>query len=159
MSETNWRTIANELLGSWDVPNPITVQIEKVERTEIFNTQLRDKKTVVVVEFAGNLKPMVLNKTNLSMIESILGTPIIEKWVGKKITIATEKVRIKGKMEPALRVQKTVAESAMPIACEKCGEEIKGFDKYTAEQVAQINLKNHGKKLCVNCSKEMREEQ
>ena len=43
------------------------------------------------------------------------------------------------------------------LTCENCGNEIQGFDKYTADAIANSALKKFGKKLCFQCAKQAKE--
>ena len=43
------------------------------------------------------------------------------------------------------------------IVCEQCGKPIKAIGQFSAEQIANINQKRYGKKLCGECSKKLGE--
>jgi hypothetical protein len=47
---------------------------------------------------------MVANATNLKRIAKLLGSPFIEDWTNKRITLTTEKVKAFGEMHDAVRV-------------------------------------------------------
>lgn len=57
-----------------------------------------------VVSFAGDAKPLVLNKTNSMTIKAVLG-PETTTWRGKKIEVFPSTTPFQGKMVPCLRVR------------------------------------------------------
>jgi hypothetical protein len=59
----------------------------------------------IVARLKGAKKPLILNKTNCQIITRNLGTPYIEEWAGKSITIYAAKVRAFGEMTEAIRVK------------------------------------------------------
>jgi len=63
------------------------------------------QETKPIVSFAGQDKQLILNKTNARRIESILGFDDSEDWIGKSITLITEKVDAFGKIQDAVRVK------------------------------------------------------
>ena len=57
------------------------------------------------------------------------------------------------------KAEEPVAEEApAKIICEKCGSEVKGEKKYTAEQIAAMSKDKYGKTLCVDCAKKAKAE-
>jgi len=78
-----------------------------------------------VLQFSGKEKGLVLNKTNALMISSRYG-PETAGWLGKKITIHSEKVPFKGNLVDAIRVQLPSSiniENAVASEPEKGGSE------------------------------------
>ncbi len=127
---TNWKNLAKyDYLGAYSlegVVNELTLTIKSIVRapvtaeggaTEnciIANFEETNKNGVVV-------KPMVLNKTNCKMITSLYGTPFIEQWVGKKITIYVQQnVKFGRELKPALRIKNVIPS----FKCSVCGKEI-----------------------------------
>ena len=58
----------------------------------------------IVAQLAGE-KPFILNKTNCKTIAKVHGSPYIEDWAGKKITLYVAKVKAFGDTVEALRVR------------------------------------------------------
>ena len=70
-----------------------------------------------VVASLKDEKPFILNKTNLKAIESVAGTPDVDKWKGLRIEITVKKVRAFGTTTDALRVVPKAP--ALPILTDK----------------------------------------
>lgn len=83
----------------------IIVKIADVRTEQVRNQQGAEEK--LVIYFDGNVRPnkWICNKTNASRIESVLGSPYIDEWVGKKIQLYSEMVSAFGKTGPAIRVR------------------------------------------------------
>jgi hypothetical protein len=67
----------------------------------------KDKERHPVLWFKGTEKGLVLNKTNAMTIAALYG-PEMNEWLGKRITLYTERVRIGGENKIAIRVVKQV---------------------------------------------------
>ena len=107
---THWKKLTNpNYIGSHDFqPNQeLQVEIEKVsqERIELFNGKKHEEKDTILARFKGAKKPMILNKENMKIITKCLGTPYIEEWSGKKITLHVTKVSAFGEIVDAVRVK------------------------------------------------------
>lgn len=107
---TNINKLRNpNYLGSWDLQDTsgkmidIIVTIKEVTKEEAFNMQAQAKEEVVTVHF-NEVKPMILNSTNLKMIVKVTGTEYIEQMVGKKIQLTTKKVKAFGEIHDAIRI-------------------------------------------------------
>lgn len=107
---THWKKLTNpDYLGSYslDPGQELTLTIRNVVRENVTGPDGR-KEECTVVHFKEKQKPMILNVTNAKTIQSIYGTPYIEDWVNKKITIKSEKIKAFGDYVDALRIKKTV---------------------------------------------------
>jgi len=107
MKKTHWHKLDNpNYLGAYSLldgtDKDLTVMIEKVVIEEV-QTQ-RGSDPCKVAHLKGQ-KPMILNVTNCKTIESIYGTPYIEDWAGKKITLYVAMVNFKGDQVEALRIR------------------------------------------------------
>ena len=104
---THWKKLTNpNYIGSYTV-EPGKELIVEIKNVSVQKVQTGDGQTEekVVADLVGQ-KPMVLNKTNMELITEVLGTPYIENWVGKKITLYVERVSAFGEMVDALRVKR-----------------------------------------------------
>lgn len=81
------------------------VTIKKVCKEEVNSTDGK-KSMCLVAYFYDSSKPMVLNKTNCKTIEKIY-SPFTEDWIGKKITVFSQKVKAFGDVVDALRIRPT----------------------------------------------------
>lgn len=107
---THWKKLTDpNYIGSHDFQpgQELTVVIESVnkERIELFNGKGMDIKDCVLAKFKGAKKPMILNKENMKLITKVTGTPYIEQWVGKSITLHVVPVRAFGETVDAVRVK------------------------------------------------------
>lgn len=82
----------------------LVVEIEKVVNENVIDPATRKEEQCVVAYLKGN-KPMILNATNQKMIADVVGSPYIERWAGKKITLYVAKVKAFGSIHDALRVR------------------------------------------------------
>ena len=96
----------NNFLGAWSFPNgDETLTIASVGEEEMFDAQTGGKKTGLCIRFNERELPMVLNKTNASMIAEVTGSDVMRDWIGKQIIVGTERVKAFGKVSQAIRVR------------------------------------------------------
>lgn len=70
-----------------------------------------------VLRFKGASKLMVLNKTNAERIAKLYGDELLD-WIGKPVTLMTEKVYAFGKNHDALRIKEVIPEQPSKDAAE-----------------------------------------
>lgn len=107
---THWKKLTNpHYVGAHDLQpgQELTVTIESIknEVVKMFDGKELKEEQCIVATLKGAKKPMILNKTNCRIITSNTGSPYIEDWVGKSITIYAAKVRAFGQTTEALRVK------------------------------------------------------
>jgi hypothetical protein len=95
-------------IGSWDlldengkVVNRL-VRIVKVEKQTVHDGTGNSEQLPVVL--LKDLKPLVLNATNMKAIAKATGSNFIEDWVGKTIELTVKKVKAFGEVHDAIRV-------------------------------------------------------
>ena len=108
---TDWRTIVgnSETLAAADLDgHAVTVEIESVkggvfEEDEDTGAKKLDKKAMIA--FVGKHKKLAANTINCLLIEAMWGKDY-EQWIGHRLTIAPDKVEVKGKFygDPCVRV-------------------------------------------------------
>lgn len=106
MSKTHWKKLTNpNYIGAYSLEDgkDLVVQIESVTRELV--TGENGKKDEYTVAKLKNQKPFILNATNQKLISKALGTPFIEDWVGKKITLYVSYTKLKGDDVECLRVR------------------------------------------------------
>ena len=153
MNKTHWKKLTSpNYLGSWDFQpgEERTVTIKEVKQ-EIVQNQ-NGKEECTVAHFVEDIKPLILNKTNGSMIAKVWGTPYIEDWAGKKITLKVKKISAFGEMVDAVRVSSD-RPTGEKIFCEACRNEILPVDGRSAEVIANATKNKYGKKLCMMCAR------
>lgn len=105
--KTHYKKLRNpNFLGSYELmtggePKDLIVEIVSASKEHVQNG---DKKEEAMVLKLKNQKPMIVNSTNAKAIEKALGSPYIEDWAGKLITLCVKKIRAFGESVDALRV-------------------------------------------------------
>ena len=107
-NKTHWRKQDNpNYLGAYSLMDgnakDLIVIIEKVVQEEVKNE--RGSESCRVAYLKGQ-KPLILNTTNSRMIEKIHGTPYIEDWKGKAITLYVAKIKAFGDEVECIRIRK-----------------------------------------------------
>jgi len=86
----------------------VAVSISSVEREKITDDQK------LVCYFKGQLKALVLNKTNALSIEEIAGTDETDDWTNVRIVLYPSTVFFNGSKVPCVRVKAPHRASAVP---------------------------------------------
>ena len=159
-THTHWKkTTDRNYLGEWDLPekDDLVVTIKSYEQDkEIKTDKGTDKKFVVWFKEAE--KPMILNTTNKGRIAAAVGSPYIEDWVGKKVSLYRDRVKAFGDIHDCIRIRSTAPDSKTYI-CDECGSEIKTSSGHSPKQIATASKKQFGKTLCMECAHTLKEEQ
>jgi len=108
MKKTHWKKLDNpNYLGAYSLldgeTKELTVTIEKVVVEKVKSQ--RGEEDCKVAYIKGQ-KPMILNVTNCRIIEDIYGTPYIQDWIGKQVTLYVAKIKVHGDDMEALRIKK-----------------------------------------------------
>jgi hypothetical protein len=140
--KTHFKKLRNpNYVGSWDLAdengnfNDKVVTITSVAKDMVFDGK-GGQEECVVVKFA-EVKPMVCNSTNLRAISKNLGSPYIEDWAGKKITLTVQKVKAFGEVHDALRIKKYVEPTKPTLSPERFKAALESIAKktYTKEKL------------------------
>lgn len=153
---THWKKLTNpNYLGAYSIENgqDLILTIKYVQEEKVIGLDGK-KDDCVVCHFSENVKPMILNATNMKTITKLYKTPYIEEWTGKKIQIGIEKVKAFGDVVEALRVRKVVpkVEPEKLPKCEKCGADVHPMGNMTSEQLIAYTKNKYGKGLCSSCA-------
>lgn len=95
--KTHWKKLENpDYIGAYSLEDgkDLIVTIDTVKR-ELVTGQGGKKEECTIAHLKGQ-KPFILNRTNMKMIQKIYGTPYIEEWTGKKITLFVAKIKAFG---------------------------------------------------------------
>lgn len=108
-TKTHWRKQDNpNYLGAYSLMDgqtkDLTVTIEKVVKEDVKNERGSEPCRVAYLK---DSKPLILNTTNSKIIEKIYGTPYIEDWKGKEITLYVAKIKAFGDEIECLRIRNT----------------------------------------------------
>lgn len=160
----------SEYLGAEDI-EPGTEPILTIKA--LYNgmiTLQRGKENKDVIVFAeervpgiNNVRPLVCNATNRKTLKKLYKSVTADALVGKKIQLWIDnKVRDPqtGELTDGIRIRPRIPvdKKAEAVICEQCGKPIKAIGQFSAEQIASINQKRYGKKLCGECSKKLGEQ-
>ncbi len=104
---THWKKLTNpNYIGAYvlEPGQELRLTIKNVQKEMVTSTD-GNAQECVVCYFERAKKPMILNKTNMKIIEKLHGTPYIEEWIGKDVIIYTAKVKAFGEKVDALRIK------------------------------------------------------
>ena len=102
----HWKKTTNpNYIGSWDFDDgkDMIVKVKDVKQEIIANQQGKEEK--LVMHFEGDVKPLIMNKTNMQAAEMATGTPYIDEWVGKKLQLYVTLVSAFGETTMAVRIR------------------------------------------------------
>lgn len=83
------------------------VEIEKVEKAEVFNPKTNKKSYKLALRFKGKVKGFICNRTNATSISKVTGKKEASLWVNQKITLYPTTCKVGRETEPCLRVRET----------------------------------------------------
>lgn len=153
----------SEYLGAEDI-DPGSEPILTIDH--IYNgmvTLQRGKENKDVITFREesvpgikNVRPLIVNSTNRKTLRKIFKAVTAESLEGKRIQLYLDpNVRdpSTGDKVDGIRIRPKVPSGnvAPTPKCEMCGNPIKAFGQYTAEQVAQLGMEKYGKRVCIEC--------
>ena len=103
----HWKKTTNPTyIGSWDFDDgkDMIVQVKDLKQ-EMIPNQTGGREEKLVMYFENDVKPLILNKTNMKAIEKATGTAYLDEWVGKKLQLFVTAVSAFGEMTLAVRVR------------------------------------------------------
>ena len=104
---THWKKLVNtDYIGAYSLTpgQDLTVTILSVGRELVTGTGGK-KEECTVAKLKGQ-KPFIINRTNAKTISQVHGTPFIEEWAGKQITLYVSTTKVAGEEVECLRVRK-----------------------------------------------------
>lgn len=104
--KTHWKTLINiDYIGAYSLEDgkDLNITIESVGK-EIVKGTGGKKEECTVAKLVGQ-KPFIINRTNAKTIQKILGSPFIEDWAGKTITVFATTTSVAGEVVECLRVR------------------------------------------------------
>lgn len=102
----NYKSFNSNYIGGWtfaDGDRVLTIKDVMVQNVKNEKNQNGEEKMCVLFDEID--KPMVLNSTNNDTITRVIGSPMFDDWIGKRIKVGTEKVRAFGDVWDAVRVR------------------------------------------------------
>lgn len=126
----------------------ITVTIQSVSQDKVKGADGKD--SLCIVAKTAETKPIILNKTNCKTITKVLGTPVVERWVGQKIIVGVGKVKAFGDIVDALVVQKNKPTPDKPKDYTKQIESINACPDMPALVALWNSFDNDAKTACLS---------
>ena len=160
----------SEYMGAEDI-DPETEPVLTIKN--IYNgmvTLSRGKEKKDFIVFAEEtvpgikiVRPLIVNATNRKTLRKLYKTVTADSLEGKKVQLYLEhNVRdpSTGDKVDGIRIRNRipVQQSTAPVMCADCGQQITAVGTYSAYDIAQINEKRFGRKLCAACSKKLAEQ-
>ena len=155
----NWREyFKNTHLSYYDLSGDTIVTIKEMSYDEITGPGGR-KDNCLVMHFAHDMLPMIVNTTNAKMVSDLTKTNKPIEWIGKSITLyPNENVKMKGETVGGIRIRATLPAVSLPKInkerFDKMAEAIKkgrySLDKalyqfdYTTDQLSQLKALKDG---------------
>lgn len=150
---THWKKLTNpDFLGAYALEpgEDKTLTIARASKESFIGTAGK-KDEGIVIHWKENEKPMICNVTNAKTVEKVTGSPYIEDWAGKKITLYIAEVSAFGETVDALRVRPFPPREE--IFCEDCGQPIRAAGGKNPLAIARSTEERYGRKLCAECAK------
>lgn len=153
----------SEYMGAEDIEPGVepTLTIDHLYNAVITLQRGKERKDVITfkeesVPGINLVRPLVVNSTNRKTLRKIYKAVSASALEGKRITLYLDpNVRdpSTGDKVDGIRIRPKVPSGTAAAApkCEVCGNPIKAFGQYTAEQVAQLGLEKYGKRVCLEC--------
>ena len=162
MSRTHWKQLQNnDWIGAYALTDgqDLTLTIDKAMQEQVTGNNGKREMCLTVHWAERDYKPMIVNRTNAKTITKVVGSPYIEEWHGKAITLYVDTTRLGGDIVECLRIRpyppkqtKQTATAHTDLVCEGCGKPIVAAYGMTAEQVADSTAKKYGNRLCADCA-------
>ena len=162
MSRTHWKQLQNnDWIGAYALQDgqDLTLTIDKAMQEQVTGNNGKREMCLTVHWLERDYKPMIVNRTNAKTITKVTGSPYIEDWHGKAITLYVDTTRLGGDIVECLRVRpyapkqpKQTATAHTDLICEGCGKPIQAAYGMSAENVAESTAKKYGKRLCADCA-------
>lgn len=108
-SKTHWKKLQHpDYIGAYELMDgtgdkELVVLIEKISRKVVKGPDGKEEECTVA-QLQGQ-KPMILNATNQKIMAKLFGSPFIEDWAGRPMTLYVAKVKAFGDVVDALRVR------------------------------------------------------
>lgn len=119
--------IESKYLKQSDFPTPLIVTVAKIGQINIAK-EGDNPETKWAVRFKEFQKPMLLNTTNIKLLEKACGSDDTDDWIGKEVIVYTDdSVSFGGQVVGGLRIRR---EESAPIrkAAAGAAPQAAGFD-------------------------------
>jgi len=112
---THWKDNFNyAYLGAYSINGTDLIgTIKQVKKESVTGTNGKSEECTICY-FSDLEKPMILNKTNCKIISKMYGTPYIEEWAGKQISLYKANVSAFGEQIEAIRIRSEAPNAELP---------------------------------------------
>ena len=159
MSRTHWKQLQNnDWIGAYALQDgqDLTLTIDKAMQEQVTGNNGKREMCLTVHWLERDYKPMIVNRTNAKTITKVTGSPYIEDWHGKQITLYVDTTRLGSDIVECLRIRpyapKQTATVNAELVCADCGKPITDAYGMSAAQVADSTSKKYGRPLCADCA-------
>ena len=162
MSRTHWKQLQNnDWIGAYALKDgqDLTLTIDKAMQEQVTGNNGKREMCLTVHWLEREYKPMIVNRTNAKTITKVTGSPYIEDWHGKQITLYVDTTRLGSDIVECLRIRpyapkqtKQTATVNTELVCADCGKFITDAYGMSAAQVADSTNKKYGRPLCADCA-------
>ena len=162
MSRTHWKQLQNnDWIGAYALQDgqDLTLTIDKAMQEQVTGNNGKREMCLTVHWLERDYKPMIVNRTNAKTITKVTGSPYIEDWHGKQITLYVDTTRLGSDIVECLRIRpyapkqtKQTATANTELVCADCGKPITDAYGMSAAQVADSTNKKYGRPLCADCA-------
>ena len=162
MSRTHWKQLQNnDWIGAYALQDgqDLTLTIDKAMQEQVTGNNGKREMCLTVHWLERDYKPMIVNRTNAKTITKVTGSPYIEDWHGKQITLYVDTTRLGSDVVECLRIRpyapkqtKQTATATAELVCSDCGKPITDAYGMSAAQVADSTAKKYGRPLCADCA-------
>ena len=162
MSRTHWKQLQNnDWIGAYALQDgqDLTLTIDKAMQEQVTGNNGKREMCLTVHWLERDYKPMIVNRTNAKTITKVTGSPYIEDWHGKQITLYVDTTRLGSDIVECLRIRpyapkqtKQTATVNAELVCADCGKPITDAYGMSAAQVADSTTKKYGRPLCADCA-------
>jgi len=155
-TKTHWKKLTNpDYIGTYILApgEERTVKISHVKREQVAG--INGKKEECTVAHLVGEKPFILNRTNAKTITKLYGSPYIEDWAGKLITIYAAKVSAFGEEVEALRIRNVKPRTA-PVDYSAQAASLRACTTLDALQSAYMSLTPEAKAATATVKDEMK---
>lgn len=130
----HWKSATgSKYLGAYMIEEDTKIKLLKVSVQKVTGENGREDEAIVAE--VENNKPFIINKTNAKQITKIVGSPFLEDWAGKVITVYPTTTKLKGEVVECLRVKEPKPELTVKDPNFKKIQEAVKNKLYSLEQV------------------------
>lgn len=150
-NKTHWKQLVNlDYIGAYSLNGQdLSVEITNVEVRRVKGEGGKEEDCTVA-DLKGQ-KPMIINRTNAKSITKLYGSPFIEDWVGKIITIFPTTTKVAGDIVECVRIRPVVPkETTFDAEIKEEIQLLEGCKSLTELQSVYIKLKHRNDPKIVN---------